>query len=78
MSARHQQRTTERRDIHAEITAKLVAAIEAGPGRPSVPWRRPASPLFMPENALTKKPYNGINVVSLWVAAEHLGYSAPI
>lgn len=67
-----------RRDIHAEITAKLVAAIEADPGRPSLPWRRSSMPLFMPENALTKKAYNGINVVSLWVTAECLGYAAPI
>jgi len=77
MSARH-QRSTERRDIHAEITAKLVAAIEADPGRPSLPWRRSGAPLFMPQNALTKRHYNGINVVSLWVAAEVLGYAAPI
>ena len=77
MSAR-QQRSTERRDIHAEITSKLVAAIEADPGHPSLPWRRSAAPLFMPENALTKKLYNGINVVSLWVAAETTGYSAPL
>jgi antirestriction protein ArdC len=77
MSARH-QRSTERRDIHAEITAKLVAAIEADPGRPSLPWRRSAAPLCMPENALTKKLYNGINVVSLWVAAETMSYAAPI
>lgn len=77
MSARH-QRQTERRDIHAEITAKLVAAIEADPGRPSLPWRRSAAPLFMPENALTKKLYNGINIVSLWVSAEAQGYAAPI
>lgn len=69
---------TERRDIHAEITAKLIAAIEADPGRPSLPWRRSSAPLFMPENALTKKPYNGINIVSLWVAAECLGYAAPV
>lgn len=77
MSARH-QRSTERRDIHAEITAKLVAAIEANPGHPSLPWRRNAAPLFMPENALTKKPYNGINIVSLWVSAETRGYAAPV
>ena len=77
MSARHQQRT-ERRDLHAEITATLIAAIGSDPGRPSLPWRRSSAPLFMPENALTKKPYNGINVVSLWVSAELLGYSAPI
>ncbi len=77
MSARHQMKT-ERRDIHAEITSKLVAAIEADPDRPSLPWRRSSSPLFMPENALTKKLYNGINIVSLWVAAEARGYAAPI
>jgi antirestriction protein ArdC len=68
----------ERRDIHAEITAKLIAAIEADPGRPSLPWRRRSKPLFMPENALTKRPYNGINVVSLWVSAELGGYEAPV
>lgn len=69
---------TERRDIHAEITAKLIAAIEADPGRPTMPWRRHSKPLFMPENALTKKPYNGINIVSLWVSAEVAGYDAPV
>ncbi|MGE5512912.1 MAG: ArdC family protein [Bacteroidota bacterium] len=67
-----------RRDIHAEITARLIAAIEADPGRPQLPWRRSAAPLFMPENALTRKLYNGINVVSLWVSAECQGFAAPI
>lgn len=67
-----------RRDIHAEITNQLIAAIEPGPGKLSMPWRRSASPLFMPSNALTGNAYNGINIVSLWVAAECLGYSAPI
>jgi antirestriction protein ArdC len=70
--------TRDRRDIHAEITAKLIASIEADPGRPSLPLRRSSKPLFMPENALTKKPYNGINVVSLWVSAETQGYAAPV
>lgn len=68
----------EHRDIHAEITSKLIAAIEADPGRPSMPWRRSSAPLFMPENALTKKLYNGINIVSLWVSAEAQGYAAPV
>ncbi len=68
----------ERRDIHAEITAKLIAAIEADPGGPSLPWRRSSGPLFMPVNALTRNAYNGINIVSLWVAAECSGFSAPV
>ena len=68
-----------RRDLHAEITAALIAAIEKDPGDPVMPWRRTGGkPLWLPENALSKKRYNGINVVSLWVAAETKGYSAPI
>ena len=67
-----------RLDIHAEITGKLIAAIEADPGKPEMPWRKSSLPLFMPQNALTGNAYNGINVVSLWVSAECLGYSAPI
>lgn len=68
----------QRLDIHAEITGKLIAAIEADPGKPEMPWRKSSLPLFMPQNALTGNAYNGINVVSLWVSAECLGYSAPI
>lgn len=74
----HVNDRTERRDIHAEITNKLIAAIEADPGRPSMPWRRSSAPLFMPENALTKKSYNGINIVSLWVSAEAQNFSSPV
>lgn len=67
-----------RRDIHTEISNKLIAAIEANPGEPTMPWRRSAGPLWLPLNALTGKRYNGINVVSLWVAAEAAGYATPI
>lgn len=69
---------THGRDIHAEITAKLIAAIEADPGRPSLPWRRTAGPLFIPVNAHTGNAYNGINIVSLWVSAEVNGYLTPL
>lgn len=74
----HAVSKSQRREIHAEITGKLIAAIEADSGKPSMPWRRSSAPLFMPVNALTEKPYNGINVVSLWVAAETGGHSAPV
>lgn len=71
-------RETQRRDLHAEITAKIIAAINADPGKPQMPWRRSGKPLWMPENALTKNRYNGINVVALWVAAEVRGFTSPI
>ena len=73
-----QQNTAQRRDIHAEITSKLIASIEADPGQPSMPWRRSSGPLFMPTNALTGNAYNGINIVSLWVSAEVSGFTAPV
>lgn len=77
MSARKTENAA-RRDIHAEITNKLIAAIEADPGKPVMPWRRSAGALSMPVNALTRNAYNGINVISLWVSAELCGYSTPV
>jgi antirestriction protein ArdC len=70
--------TRSRQDIHAEITNKLIMAIEANPGEPVMPWRKSGKPLWLPENALTRKRYNGINIVSLWVAAETAGYAEPL
>jgi antirestriction protein ArdC len=54
-----------RRDIHAEITARIIAAQEAG----TPPWRRPwgkggPAPLW-PRNAVTGRPYRGINALLL-------------
>jgi antirestriction protein ArdC len=67
-----------KRDIHAEITQKLIAAIEADPGDPVLPWRKSGNPLWLPVNALTAKRYNGINILSLWVAASTANYVAPV
>jgi antirestriction protein ArdC len=67
-----------RRDIHAEITDELIRAIEADPAEPVMPWRRSGGPLWTPSNALTRKAYNGINIIALWVAAEVNAYPHPI
>jgi antirestriction protein ArdC len=72
------QSRVARKDIYSEITNQLIAAIEADPGNPSLPWRRASGPLFMPVNALTKNAYNGVNIVSLWVAAEVRRYASPV
>jgi antirestriction protein ArdC len=74
----HSNRTSARQDVYAEITSQLVAAIEANPGRPSLPWRKSSGALFVPVNALTQNAYNGINVVSLWVAAEVKNFTSPV
>lgn len=66
------------RDLHADITNQLIAAIEADPGKPSLPWRRQGGALHIPVNALTGNAYRGINIVSLWVAAASRGYATPL
>lgn len=68
----------ERRDLHAEITNQLIAATEADPGKPSLPWRRRAGALHLPVNSLTGKAYSGINVLNLWVMAELRSYATPL
>lgn len=68
-----------KRDLYAEVTAKLIAQIERNPGDPKMPWRRTAgAPLWMPANALTENHYRGINVLTLWATAEEKGYSSNI
>jgi antirestriction protein ArdC len=68
-----------RRDLYAEVTQKLIAQIERNPGEPTMPWRRTGgAPLWMPQNALTDAHYRGINVITLWGAAEEKGYRSNI
>lgn len=54
------------RDIYEETTNRIVSALEAG----TVPWNRPwrdgkASDGTLPFNAVSGRPYNGINVLIL-------------
>ncbi len=77
-STRTKRSAKARRDVHAEITEQLIKAIEADLGTPQMPWRRSARPRWMPTNARTGNPYNGVNIVSLWVAAEVYSFEAPI
>lgn len=65
-------------DIHAIITNQIIAAIEAGAGEFKMPWHRSQGSLMRPVNIATGNAYQGINILSLWVAAEARGYSAPI
>jgi antirestriction protein ArdC len=69
---------TQRRDIYSEITNQLIAAIETNPGNPVMPWRQEGGSMLMPRNALSGKTYNGVNILSLWVAAQVNHYEAPV
>jgi antirestriction protein ArdC len=64
-----------KRDIYAEVSARIIVELEAG----AAPWVKPWSATAganMPCNAVTNRPYSGCNVVMLWTA-QAAGYRTP-
>jgi antirestriction protein ArdC len=64
-----------KRDLYAEVSARIVAELEAG----ATPWIKPwsATPgANTPCNAVSNRPYSGCNVVLLWMA-QAAGYRTP-
>ena len=64
-----------KRDLYADVSARIVAELEAG----AAPWIKPwsATPgANTPCNAVTNRPYSGCNVVLLWMA-QAAGYRTP-
>jgi len=56
-------------DIHQEITNRIVAALEAA-GEFKLPWIKDKRGSFArPVNIASRNPYNGVNILSLWIAA---------
>ena len=68
--------SSSRRDIAAEITAKILTQLEAG----VLPWRKPWDSArvggILPLRA-TGAPYRGVNTIMLWCAAIDRGYASP-
>lgn len=67
---------TERFDIHQHITNQIIAAIENGAGEFRLPWHRSAGNIMRPINIASKNAYRGVNVLTLWAAADACGYSS--
>ena len=66
----------ERPDIYTQVTASIVAAIEAGAPTWQMPWHRAGDGLNRPVNIDTGNAYRGINVLGLWVSATVRGFSS--
>lgn len=65
-----------KRDLYAETTSRILAELKAG----TLPWVKPWSQtagMNVPHNAATGRPYSGINVIMLWMAAQATGYATP-
>lgn len=69
---------SQRIDVHQAITDRIIEAIERGAGEFKLPWHRPAGSITRPTKIDSKKPYRGINVVTLWVEAQLKGYATPV
>lgn len=65
------RRKREPRDLYAEVTDRVISALENG----TVPWRRPWTALSgsPARNVVTGKPYRGIN----WLITSMAGYESP-
>src|SRR6195256_4943673 len=71
----HNSEASMKRDLYTEVSARIVAELEAG----AAPWVKPwsASPgANTPCNAVSNRPYSGCNVVLLWMA-QAAGYRTP-
>jgi antirestriction protein ArdC len=63
-----------RRDLYQDVTDKIVAAMQSG----TMPWQRDWSIAgsAVPMNAISERPYSGINVLLFWMSADK-GYARP-
>lgn len=65
-------------EIRAELTQKIVEALKQG----VIPWRKPwrsiPDPVRLPTNFVTKRQYNGFNILALHLAAQVHGYPASL
>ena len=64
-------------DIYQRVTDQIIEAIEAGAEKWEMPWHTTGgADIMRPINATTHKAYRGVNVLALWIAAQHNGYAA--
>jgi antirestriction protein ArdC len=59
-------------DVYTEVTNTIIAELEKG----AAPWVQPwhSKGIRTPHNAITKRPYSGINALLLWIEAMNKGY----
>ena len=70
----YNENTAPKPDVYARVTSQIVNAIEQGTGTWRMPWHTSGRFAFSPINAVTHKPYRGVNVLALWAVAQSKGY----
>lgn len=64
---------TTNADVYEQVTNRIITALEAG----TVPWQQPWISGGFPVSMSSNKPYRGINVWLLLMAAAENGYCSP-
>lgn len=63
-------------NLYQEVTARIIRELEQGRVPWVQPWAKAKIPLGMPRNALTGRPYSGVNILILWNAVIEKGYAS--
>ena len=71
----HTSARSARANVYSRITDEIVAAIEMGAGDWRMPWHHDGGSIARPRNVASDRPYRGINILALWVAAARSGYA---
>jgi antirestriction protein ArdC len=64
------------KDLYQFVTDQIVTAIENGAASYRMPWRTSGDFPHSPVNAVSKRPYRGINILILWATAQDKGYNS--
>lgn len=62
--------------LYDEVTARIIAELEAGRFPWTQPWDAAAFAPGLPRNADTRRSYSGINILILWAEAVRRGFSS--
>lgn len=73
-AARSRHGGASRASLYDEVTDKIIAQLEAGCFPWAQPWSSAAAVPGLPRNAVSGRPYSGVNVLILWGAVIEGGY----
>ena len=74
-SAAHRDEPS-RASLYDEVTSTIIAQLESGVFPWVQPWTSAAAGIGLPRNAVSGRPYSGINVLILWGAVIEGGYAS--
>jgi hypothetical protein len=66
----------ERADVYQRVTDQIIEAIESGAEEWRMPWHKGRADTFAPANAVSHRPFRGINVLNLWAIAHQHDYGS--